>query len=215
MSGHPPVGDETHAYNHHGDDRVPSPGGWAVPAGARPGSTWVPPIHGAQPAPERMPWWVRVWSHVPLVDRYAHEWMWHHGGYLVFPPDHPFNETHGPDQYAALTGVSKEEYEHRLLAVSRDALHNRFTGGAVTVESIDLDREDLGTRIVVLFRLADRPSKRFGWSVKVWPSPHPDDYDGTPEWGELLPTFLAEELAEPSRLSGEPDAQGVTWLAEK
>jgi len=33
-----------------------------------------------------MPWWVRLWCLVPLVDRYAYVWMWHHGGWDVLPP---------------------------------------------------------------------------------------------------------------------------------
>jgi len=72
-------------------DRIPSPGGWDVPQGERPGWTWVPPWRGAQPSPELMPWWVRVLYHTPFLDRFASEWMWFHGGFLVFPPDHPWS----------------------------------------------------------------------------------------------------------------------------
>ncbi|OZB89570.1 MAG: hypothetical protein B7X41_02120 [Microbacterium sp. 14-71-5] len=30
-----------------------------------------------------MPTWVRVWYRTPFIDRYAHVWMWHHGGWQV------------------------------------------------------------------------------------------------------------------------------------
>jgi hypothetical protein len=36
-----------------------------------------------------MPRWVRVWFHLPFIDRYAYAWMWHHGGWDVLPPDEP------------------------------------------------------------------------------------------------------------------------------
>src|SRR5262245_15130983 len=58
----------------------------------------VGPPSGAQPVPERMPLWVRVWYRLPLVDPFAHEWMWSHGGFLVFPPDHPYSVNGWPDE---------------------------------------------------------------------------------------------------------------------
>jgi len=33
-----------------------------------------------------VPWWVRVGYAIPLIDRYAHVWMWAHGGWEVRPP---------------------------------------------------------------------------------------------------------------------------------
>ncbi len=33
-----------------------------------------------------MPRWVRVWYYTPFVDRFAHGWMWGHGGWEVIPP---------------------------------------------------------------------------------------------------------------------------------
>ncbi|MGW5364974.1 hypothetical protein [Actinopolymorpha pittospori] len=64
---------------------VPSPGGWTAPAGTRPAWTWTPP-HGMRPRLDRAPRWVRIWYHTPFLDRYAHEWLWHHGGWDVIPP---------------------------------------------------------------------------------------------------------------------------------
>lgn len=62
-----------------------SPGGWTPPPGVLPAWGWVPP-KGARPRPDVMPWWVRVWYELPLLDRYAHAWMWAHGGWEVRPP---------------------------------------------------------------------------------------------------------------------------------
>jgi hypothetical protein len=65
-----------------------SPGSWQVPAGERPGWSWVP-SQGAMANPRSMPMWVRLWYVAPFVDRYAYEWMWWHGGWAVpiEPPD--------------------------------------------------------------------------------------------------------------------------------
>jgi hypothetical protein len=62
-----------------------SPGGWTPPSGVLPAWSWVPP-DGARPRPDVMPWWVGVWYELPLLDRYAHAWMWAHGGWEVRPP---------------------------------------------------------------------------------------------------------------------------------
>ncbi len=39
---------------------------------------------------DRTPLWVRVWYRVPFLDRFAHAWLWRHGGFDVVPP-------YGPD----------------------------------------------------------------------------------------------------------------------
>jgi len=66
--------------------RVPSPGGWSVPAGQLPAWHWLPPP-GLETRLDRAPRWARVWYGTPLVDRYAHAWLWYHGGFDVVPPD--------------------------------------------------------------------------------------------------------------------------------
>jgi hypothetical protein len=38
-----------------------------------------------------MPVWVRIWSMLPVVDRYAYSWMWWHGGWIV-----PIDDTDPP-----------------------------------------------------------------------------------------------------------------------
>ncbi|GAB3659889.1 hypothetical protein GCM10027589_21250 [Actinocorallia lasiicapitis] len=62
----------------------PSPAGWAPPPGTRPGWNWLPP-GGATPRPDRMPTWLRLCYATPFLDRCAHTWMWHRGGWDVHP----------------------------------------------------------------------------------------------------------------------------------
>lgn len=38
------------------------------------------------PRLDRAPRWVRWWYATPLIDRYAHTWMWRHGAWDVVPP---------------------------------------------------------------------------------------------------------------------------------
>jgi hypothetical protein len=66
---------------------VPSPGDWIAPEGKRAGRDWIPP-GGAGERLDRMPRWVRVWSHTPLraIGRFD-EWLWDHGGYDVEGPE--------------------------------------------------------------------------------------------------------------------------------
>lgn len=66
--------------------RVASPGGWTPPQGVLPAWNWAP-ASGMTPRLDRVPWWVRMWYYTPLVDRYAHAWMWQRGGWDVVPPE--------------------------------------------------------------------------------------------------------------------------------
>lgn len=75
------------------DDYVPSPGGWQPPPEVRPGWDWVPPP-GATPNLAATPGWIRWLYRTPLLDRRAHELMWHRGGFLVLPPDHRWHSQH-------------------------------------------------------------------------------------------------------------------------
>src|SRR5437773_746201 len=80
-------------------------------------------------APDSVPWWVRVWSRVPLIDRFADEWMWFHGGFLVVPPDHPLFNTYGPEEYEALTGMPRAEYERQLVEFARESFREDLPSG--------------------------------------------------------------------------------------
>ena len=66
-------------------EAVPSPAGWRPPDGVLPAWSWTPP-DGLTPRFDRVPAWVRFWYRTPMVDRYAHVWMWKHGGWDVLPP---------------------------------------------------------------------------------------------------------------------------------
>jgi hypothetical protein len=65
-------------------DVVASPGGWVVPTGSLPMWDWLPP-GGGRPRLDRVPLPVRLWYELPYLDRYAHAWMWRHGGWDVAP----------------------------------------------------------------------------------------------------------------------------------
>jgi hypothetical protein len=72
------------------DDLTPSPAGWLAPPGSKPGWDWIPsPVAAVRL--DRMPAWVRLLYRIPLADRFAHRWMWSHGGFDVFPPDHAWS----------------------------------------------------------------------------------------------------------------------------
>ena len=66
-------------------EALPSPGGWHPPQGVLPAWSWTPPC-GISPRRGRVPAWVRLWCRAPLLDRYAHAWMWEHRGWDVLPP---------------------------------------------------------------------------------------------------------------------------------
>jgi hypothetical protein len=77
------------------------------------------------------------------------------------------------------------------------------------VESVAIE----DARLVVLFRLSDVPERRFGWDATVWPSPHPDDYSGTPDWGDAAATFVDAAVEERAPDTEAPDEDGVIWLS--
>lgn len=69
--------------------RVLSPGDWFPPPGVKPGWNWLPQDHGASPRLDLVPLWVRLCYHTPVIDRFAHVWMWHHGGWEIAQPAWP------------------------------------------------------------------------------------------------------------------------------
>jgi RimJ/RimL family protein N-acetyltransferase len=107
-----------------------------------------------------MPWWVRLWYHSPLIDRYAYEWMWFHGGFLVFPPDHPLS-IHGPPP----GGIRTERLEvrpptevdrERLVTLFQDPEFMVFSGGVHDFDSAHA-RFDVMLRTAVELPFAKQP----------------------------------------------------------
>lgn len=74
------------AHDPASEGQVPSPGGWRPPPGARPGWNWIP-RSGASQRLEGIPFWLRLWIRVPVVDRFAFPRLWDRGGYWVHPPE--------------------------------------------------------------------------------------------------------------------------------
>jgi hypothetical protein len=73
------------SHQEDADGWVPSPGPWRPPPGVKPGENWTPSPYGPRPRTEAMPEWVRIWYRLPLLDRRARVYMWHHG-YWAVPP---------------------------------------------------------------------------------------------------------------------------------
>jgi hypothetical protein len=70
------------------DAEVPTPGGWVPPARSLPGWSWLPPS-GVTYDPRTAPLPLRVWLRVPVLDRFAHVWMWSRGHMRTLPPVEP------------------------------------------------------------------------------------------------------------------------------
>jgi hypothetical protein len=134
-----------------------------------------------------------------------------------------------PAAYERLTGVSKQDYEHRLLSSAQSSMMGEWTiepddGPSYTrigvleagsVESVSLDRDHPDVSLVVVLRSNEHPACRFGWRIPVWPAPGPDDPEtGTPEGcAFILSIDLIEILgAHPGLPPCNPDTQGLTWV---
>ena len=54
-----------------------------------------------------MPRWIRLLYRTPILDRCAHELMWHGGGFLVLPPGHEWfsGHCHRPTRHLAAQGA--------------------------------------------------------------------------------------------------------------
>ena len=134
-----------------------------------------------------------------------------------------------PEELERLTGMSKVDYERRLLIAAREAFMGEYTikradhqytrQGALEAGAVDdvrMDGDGLDVEIVVLFRVDERPGRLFGWRMPVWPTPTPDAHDsytGPEGWADLLVVELWEDrdLLLPTT-TGAPDPDGVTWL---
>jgi hypothetical protein len=112
---------------------VPSPGTWTAPEGFRAGKDWVPP-GGAVERLDRIPRWVRAWSHVPLRAIGNFEgWLWGHGGYYVEGPAAGAERQRRDEIYAAKFELIREAMEDtRPWPAPVDALTR-------DVEAVDVD----------------------------------------------------------------------------
>lgn len=62
-----------------------SPAGLVAPPSAKPGWNWTPPEASLQARLDLAPRRIRLLYRLPLVDRYACIWMWHHACWEVHP----------------------------------------------------------------------------------------------------------------------------------
>lgn len=119
-----------------------------------------------------------------------------------------------PQRYEDLTGVSKFDYEQRLLRAAQESL-KEFMGLTPldgSVESVALDGET-EPWMIVRFRANHCPGRRFAWRFPVWPAIDPRDEYGSPEgraW--LLTVHLEEAINEIDFGSVPPDDDGIEWI---
>jgi hypothetical protein len=125
------------------------------------------------------------------------------------------------DRYEELSGISKSQYEQRLLRAVQQSLPVRpdVADDMGQVESVNLTGEGASTTIVVIFRVANRgPQRLFGWRIAIWPASEPSDPEtGTPErYGSLFSVYLDEAINTipfHERLQP-PDADGIEWTED-
>jgi hypothetical protein len=123
-------------------------------------------------------------------------------------------------RYEELSGVSKEEYERRLLRSVREIFGRERSATYETgqVESVTLSGAGEHTKLIVLFRVDNRGSdRRFGWRIAVWPASNPSDsMTGAPEdYASLFDVYLGEAINEIWFQPRYPrDDQGIEWLED-
>jgi hypothetical protein len=123
-------------------------------------------------------------------------------------------------RYEELSGVSKHEYEQRLLRAVQESLPQRTNvpDDVGQVESVTFAGAGEETKIVVIFRVANRgPDRLFGWREGIWPRSSPSGPDGTPEgFASLFPVYLDEAINTiPFQTHIQPpDGQGIEWLTD-
>jgi hypothetical protein len=122
-----------------------------------------------------------------------------------------------PEDYEALTGVTRDEYEQRLLAAAREIALASYPPGSdeATIDAVELDGGSRNRSLVILFRIPQRPGCVFGSRALIWPPPAPDDDEwGTPEgFGGWLAAIGIDEYVEQGGLVVHECVPGaVTWL---
>lgn len=123
-------------------------------------------------------------------------------------------------RYEELSGISKREYEQRLLRAVRESLRQRTSGPVdeSQVESVTFAGAGEDTKIVLIFGVANRgPDRLFGWRIGIWLRSNPSDPDGTPEYyASLFPVYLDEAINTiPFHAQMQaPDDQGIEWIED-
>ena len=126
-----------------------------------------------------------------------------------------------PARYKELSGVSKREYEQRLLRAVQESLPRgaSLRADQGQVESVTLAGAGEETKIVVIFRVANRGLHRlFGWRIAIWPASDPTEWmTATPEdYASLFPMYLDEAINTiPFHTQIQaPDNEGIEWVEE-
>jgi hypothetical protein len=122
--------------------------------------------------------------------------------------------------YEELSGISKHEYEQRLLRGVQESLRERTSGPVdeSQVQSVTLAGAGEDTKIVVIFRVANRGADRlFGWRIGIWPRLSPNHPEGTPEDYALLFDVYLDEAINTIPFHAQiqaPDDQGIEWIED-
>jgi hypothetical protein len=124
--------------------------------------------------------------------------------------DHPDLDA---DEYEAMTGVSRVQYEAAFLTAAKE----NFTGRQLdwVGESVRLDAVSDTSVLEVVFRVDRVPGRKFGWRASIWPVPDPREaVGGTPEdLASLLSVHLMETVNDlPHRCRVSMDEHGVEWI---
>jgi hypothetical protein len=122
-----------------------------------------------------------------------------------------------PDEYAAITGVAKDEYESRVLAAAVDSAARYYPPGSpeATVEAVRIAGDGSDTSLVILFRIPSRPECLFGRRVDMWPTSL--EWAGDPsspeEDGARCVWFgIGEYIDQGGLVVRKCVFEGITWL---
>ena len=122
----------------------------------------------------------------------------------------------GPEEYEALTGVTRDAYERRLLVAARELAQTAYPFGSdeATVDAVEFDGDSLSRSLVILFRIPERLDCVFGSRARIWPVERPGEEWGTPEeyGGWLVAIGVAEYVEQGGLVVHECAPDGITWL---
>jgi hypothetical protein len=120
-----------------------------------------------------------------------------------------------PDEYESLTGITKVEYEARVLAAARAMAGELYPVGSpdAAIETLRIDGDGLDVCLVVLFRIPARPECLWGLRFELWP--YDPDCDETPEYdgANCIEQGVSEYVDQGGLVVRECEPDGITWLA--